>query len=388
MGWSVAQQFGLTYHRPQLSVKGYTLVTPLYGNACYLVDMNGRFVHQWQFDDIQVWNPKLMGNGNLILMGLERSLQPPPPEQDQGTPPFEVRIRRFGGNNSVLREVNWEGEVLWEHRDPTMHHDYHRFDNGNVMYISCVELSEDLSRQIRGGFRPPREPRMPLVGDDLVEVDPQGNEVRRIHTWELFDPRRDPICPLEARHEWTHINSVDVNPAGDIVISCRNNSRVAIIDGASGEMTWKYGSPNTAHQHHATWVGPDHVQIFDNGMHRVGALSTSSVIEVDPTKSEVVWRYEGTPREQFFSGHISGAARLEGGNVLVCEGTSGRLLEVTRSGEPAWEWWNPIYVSRPRGPHTGSLFRSYRYPSNHPGLVERDLDPAHMANLNRMYGLI
>ncbi|MCH8950323.1 MAG: DEAD/DEAH box helicase, partial [Chloroflexi bacterium] len=43
----------------------------------------------------------------------------------------------------------------------------------------------------------------------------------------------------------------------------------------------------------------------------------SRIIEVDPATDEIVWSYYGTPREQFFSGHISGAERLAGENVLV-----------------------------------------------------------------------
>jgi hypothetical protein len=104
MGWSVAQKTGLTFHRPQLSVKGYTLVTPLYGQACYLVDMDGRFVHEWRFDDIQVWNPKLLDNGNLMVLGLEKSLAARARTTDEGTPPFDLRIRRTGGNNSLILE--------------------------------------------------------------------------------------------------------------------------------------------------------------------------------------------------------------------------------------------------------------------------------------------
>ena len=46
---------------------------------------------------------------------------------------------------------------------------------------------------------------------------------------------------------------------------------MAIIS-AAGEMTWRYGAPDTGHQHHATWQANGNVQIFDGeiawGMHR------------------------------------------------------------------------------------------------------------------------
>jgi hypothetical protein len=121
-------------------------------------------------------------------------------------------------------------------------------------------------------------------------------------------------------------------------------------------------------------------------MHGLG-LAASRVIELNPANDEVVWRYEGSPQQQFYSGHISSATLLPGGNVLICEGTSGRLFEVTRRGEIAWEWWNPVYNTRPDGQSMGWLFRSYRYPRNYSGLKDRELDPAQCADLNRLYGL-
>jgi len=387
MGWSVAQRFGLTFHRPQLSTKGYTLVTPLMGDSSYLVDMEGRFVHRWQFGDLRPLTSQLLPNGNLLVIGVERSLLPPPPDDfTSEPPPFERHVRRLGANGSMLREVTWDGETVWEHRDLGMHHDFCRLPNGNTVFPVWVEMPDEVASQVRGGVRRPREKLPRLLGDDIVEVDPAGNEVWRVETWKLFDPRKDPMCDLERRWEWTHINSVDVNADGDVLFSCRTNSRVAIVNRA-GEMTWKYGFPDTAHQHHATWVGDGHVQIFDNGMHRQIQFSVSKVIEVDPQSNEVVWEYGGSPPAQFFSGHISGATRLANSNVLICEGTSGRLLEVTQRGEPVWEWWNPVYSARPDGALTGWLFRAYRYGPDHPGLAGRDLSGGGLTDLNRLYGL-
>ena len=123
------------------------------------------------------------------------------------------------------------------------------------------------------------------------------------------------------------------------------------------------------------------MQIFDNGQ------DGSKVIEVDPATGETVWSFAGAPSQQFFSGHISGASRLESGNVLVCEGTSGRLFEVTRAKEVVWEWINPFVNNDSRGGPTVSIYRAHRYGPDHPALKDRDLDPARHANLNRLNGL-
>src|SRR5205085_6019361 len=122
----------------------------------------------------------------------------------------------------------------------------------------------------------------------------------------------------------------------------------------------KCTSPLVYHQHHATWLDNGHVQVFDNGMHRVGT-PFSRVVEIDPlVPNAVVWEYTGEPPEQFFSGHISGAERLPNGNVLICEGASGRVFEITRRGETVWEWVSP-FVTNTAGRQRAWLFRAQRY---------------------------
>tara|TARA_B110000014_G_C20117922_1_gene591074 strand:+ start:254 stop:1420 length:1167 start_codon:yes stop_codon:yes gene_type:complete len=388
LGWSIAQQYGLTFHRSQLSYKGYTLVSPHSGDSVFLIDLQGRFVHRWKFNNLLPRKVELLENGNLLVLGLDPALVPQSPARDSEPEPFEQRIRRLGANCSLLVEVNWAGEVQWSHEELSFHHDFKRLANGHTIFPVWVELSKDLTDGVQGGVQLPHEDQAPMLGDDIVEIDTHGKEVRRVETWKLFDPVNDPICPLEGRAEWTHVNSVDVNDTGDILFSSRNNSRVAVIDG-DGVMSWKFGSPNTSHQHHATWLRNGNIQIFDNGMHRRLGMPTSRVIEVNPASEDVVWSYEGHPAAQFFSGHISGAIRLQNGNTLICEGTSGRVFEITDKGEPVWEWWNPIFnPSTNNGELMGFLFRAYRYGVDYEGLAGQNLDPLKLEDLNRLYGLL
>ena len=384
MGWSPFRKTGLTHHRPSASVKGYTLVTPLQGEASYLLDMAGQIVQRWRFTTIKPFYSRLLPNGNLLALGTDSSLTPPtiPP----GTiPPFEVNIRRMGGGATHLQEVDWDGNLVWQYENPAIHHDFIRLPNGNTLFPEWTELPADVARAVRGGYRD-RQKTPPLVSDDFVEVDRAGKEVRRTHLWQLLDPGRDPICPLERRTEWTHTNSLDRMQSGDIVFSCRNNSRVGIVSAASDKLIWKYGFPSLSHQHHATALANGNVQIFDNGAHRLGT-PRSAIVEVNPRDSSVVWEYVASPEQQFFSGHISGAERLSGGNTLICEGTSGRVFEVTRAGEVVWEWINPVVNRNPAGMLVTWLFRAHRYEPDHPALRGRELDPGRQRDLNRMYNL-
>ena len=341
MGWSIARTTGLTHHQPGLSTEGYTLLTPHGDTAAYLVDMDGRVVHRWEFSDIKPGYGRLLSNGNLLMSG--QDLEMPDRPEDNPTeppPPFEVHVTRLGGYHTILVEVDWAGDVVWEYRNAYQHHDFYRFANGNTMVPEWVELSEELHEEVIGGYSRPGEQLPRLLGDDLVEVDRDGNEVRRIHTWELFDPVVDPIGPTRRRWEWTHVNGFDVNESGD------------------------------------------NIQVFDNGR------DSSRVVEIDPDSGEIVWEFKGSPGPQFFSGHISGASRLDSGNVLVCEGTSGRLFEVTPDKEVVWEWINPFVNTNSRGEPSTSIYRAHRYRPDFAGLAGLSLDPGAHSELNESSGLI
>ena len=100
----------------------------------------------------------------------------------------------------------------------------------------------------------------------------------------------------------------------------------------------------------------------------------------------MVWEYLGEPPEQFFSGHISGAERLPNGNVLGCEGTAGRLFEVTRRGEVVLEWITPFVVNT-AGRMRPWIFRAHRYGFADVAVAGHSLDPEAHADFNRLYGL-
>jgi len=380
MGWSVNRATGLTFHRPGRSTKGYTLLTPHGDASAYLIDLEGRVVHRWTFTHIKPGYGRLLENGNLLMTGSDVNLPTPPPDEPtKPPPPFEQHITRLGGYHTTLIEVDWDGNTVWEYVNRAQHHDFVRLPNGNTIVPEWVELPEDLHKKVRGGYAKPRERLPRLIGDDIVEITPDQKEVRRIKTWELLDPRKDPIGRNRRRWEWTHINGIDVNEKGDIVFSARGCDRIAVIDGESGKIRFKFDQ--AVGQHNTTWLPNGNILVFDNGQ------DASRVIEIDPAEGEIAWNYRGAPPQQFYSGHISGVSRLESGNLLVCEGTSGRLFEVTRSHEVVWEWINPFVNNSPRGDPTVSIYRAHRYGPDHPAIAGRDLDPDRFGNLNRLNAL-
>ena len=372
MGWSIHHPVGLIHHTPAASYRGYTLFANTRGGKnAYLIDMNGDVVHSWHSDE-GIHYAYLLDNGNLLCRTM-------PPEDAGG-------VETLGGSSASILELDWDGNIVWAYRDETLHHDFERLPNGNTLLLLWEPLPDELAARVQGGFDVDFAPGM--LGDLVREVTPDNETVWEWRAWERLNVDEDIICPLEARREWSHGNTLNITPEGDLLVSYRLISTVGIVDRASGEFKWKWGSDEVNHQHNPTWLANGRILIFDNGGHRRG-ISYSRIIEVDPTTNEIHWEYAGTPNISFYSYNISGAERLPNGNTLICEGAPGRLFEVTPRGEVVWEYINPFFVYGKRAggeemEHSNATFRCHRYGPDHPALAGRDLDPARYAALNRL----
>src|SRR5207302_9540806 len=66
LGWSPFRKTGLSFHMPSASVKGYTLVTPMGGDASYLLDMDGRIVQRRGVARSEEHTSELQSRENLV----------------------------------------------------------------------------------------------------------------------------------------------------------------------------------------------------------------------------------------------------------------------------------------------------------------------------------
>ena len=327
MGWSTHHPVGLIHYSPQHCYRGYTLfATNRGGYHANLIDMEGRVCHRWHSTE-GIAYCYLLPTGNLLLRTS--------PRRDGGP------VAPGDGTYGSLLELDWDSNLVWEYRDPMLHHDFERLPNGNTLVLLWEQLSEDLAGQVQGGY-PNEDEGQKMSGDLVQEITPNGLVVYEWKSWEHLKVEEDIICPLEARREWTHGNALNVTSDGDLLVSYRLISTVGIVDKASGEFRWKWGPGEVYHQHHPTYLDNGHVLIFDNGGHRRGP-SHSRIVEVDPATNEIVWEYLGTPNISFYSYHISSAERQPNGNTVICEGAPGRIFEVTPDQNIVWEYINPFF---------------------------------------------
>jgi len=65
------------------------------------------------------------------------------------------------------------------------------------------------------------------------------------------------------------------------------------------------------------------------------------VLEVAPDTGGIVWSYDGTDDDPLDSDIRGGVQRLSGGNTLISESISGRILEIAPDHSVVWEYVQP-----------------------------------------------
>ena len=381
---------GTTWYDPSKTFNGYTLWSPItvyMQNAdkpyqtpgeVNLVDMRGNIVHKWK-TAFPTFYCYLLENGNL-LCGLNST------ETDgsrPGVPPYYM-----GGTQGYLHEYDWEGNLVFEHKDLTMHHDFKKLPNGNYMYLGWERVPAEMRKKVRGGRRGTEFADGTMWADTINEIDPKGNLVWQWRAIEHMDFDTDIIGPIHTREEWSHQNTLWVCEDGDIMSSSRHIDMAFKISKKTGEITWRWGNvayldkesgtverkdapeclggPHDVHIIPSGLPGAGNMLCYDNGMYAY----ISRAVEVDMKTKEIVWSSVSDDQPICVSGRvpfslfISGARRLPNGNTLLCEGANGRLYEVTREKEVVWEYWRPE-----KDKHNGvmdgvtpwAIFRCFRY---------------------------
>jgi len=243
------------YHVPDKAYNGYTLFTPKGGSVAWLIDMEGRCVHCWEMPYRAGEYGVLLPSGNLLYGGH-----------------VIPRPDKLGGFGGVLLEVDWDGNIVWKYEDIYLHHDFCRMDNGNTMILRLVRIPDEIAAKVRGGL-PGTGQEGVMWTDSFQEITPAGEVVWEWLGYEHLDPEVDVICPLCPRGEWTHGNACFVLPNGDILTSFRRTDTIAIIDKSTGNIRWRWGPGELAHQHNPTLLDNGNILVFDNGAHRRRRLS-------------------------------------------------------------------------------------------------------------------
>ena len=396
---------GVTTYEPDRSWNGFTVLSPLGGEAAIVIDMNGNVVKSWEGYVSSAGGPNRVLPGGVLIGAM-------------GTRPGRLESRRlvergFDGKELWSYDHNLQidtpnGETSWSSRQ---HHDWQRPDFPAGYYSPGIRPDlvgpKTLLLTHIDHPQPSVTPEKSIQDDRLIEIAEDGELLwewvasDHIGEMQFDDAAREAISEAagggRGNYDWLHLNSATyVGPnhwydEGDarfnpenIIVSSRQASLVAIV-ARDGSIVWQIGPDYRASeemskirqiigQHHAHIIprglpGAGNLMIFDNGGasgygaptpaapkgENIFARPTSRVLEINPVTLELVWSYNAP---NFFATNISGAQRLANGNTLITEGPDGRIFEVTSDGDIVWEYIYPVYTGR----GTNSVYRAYRVP--------------------------
>lgn len=392
---------GLITHDTSLSYKGYTLFAPKQNSMTYLINNEGRKMHEWKSSTYPPGQAVyLLENGHLLRACMIKS-----------------QLGTGGGEGGRIEEYDWDDNLVWWTNFSTstymQHHDIKKLPNGNI--IMLVVEKKTYAQVLAAGFDPAKlNPEIQQKGymlpDCIIEIEPTmpsgGTVVWEWHVWDHliqdYDQTKDNYgsvsqhpalidCDGDRRMLplfWNHMNSIDYNPQFDqIAVSVRGNSEVWVIDhstttvqsaghsgglrGKGGDLLYRWGNPQTYgsgsssqkyfEQHDVEWVRPGlpgagNLVCFNNGLGRNPLYST--VDEITPpvdafgdymitagqpfAPANFTWSYMANPPSALYSENISGAQRQPNGNTIICEGGHGDFTEVTSSGTIVWRYICPV----------------------------------------------
>ncbi|MBD3239983.1 MAG: hypothetical protein GF331_05310, partial [Chitinivibrionales bacterium] len=330
---------------------GYTLYTSAHAQRALLIGMDGRLVHEWHLPFDSVWDRSaavarppevqfvywrkagLLPNGDLIAIAVEA-----------GMTPWGLGLIR----------IDRSSRLVWKYLQ-RVHHDFHVADDGRVF-----TLTHRIRRRPLKGVP---TVKTPFLDDLVVVLSPDGGELRRASVYEALAKSPYKLLlehvPHNEHGDYLHVNAIELlqrpvaSPplrAGHLLLSMREIGFIGLVDTSSMTFTWGTTGP-WLEQHDPDMLDNGNILLFDNRGRRGAPGGQSRVIEFDPVTHGIVWRYEGSEQERFYSEVRSSQQRLPNGNTLITESDAGRLLEVTGEGDIVWEFVNPAA----RDDHPGSV---------------------------------
>ena len=242
-------------------------------------------------------------------------------------------------------------------------HEFIMLPNGHVLLIAEDSQLLDLSEIVEGG-----KTNVNVVGTHIQELDADKNVVFEWRCWDNFNIRDALNIPLTGKTvHYVHMNALDVDYDGNLIVSSRHLDEVTKIDRRTGEIIWRLGGANNqftfvddpdqfSHQHHVRVVPskPGHYTMMDNGNHHSPPYSRAVEYKLDEEQkiATKVWEYRHDPDR--YTHWMGSVQRLPSGNTLIgwAHEKLPKVTEVTPQGSIVYEG-DFIYSE--------TAYRSHRY---------------------------
>ena len=204
--------------------------------------------------------------------------------------------------------------------------------------------------------------------------------------WEWHSLDHVPVAETEIRarpgprFDYFHINSIDIAPDGNLIVSARNTWAAYKLHRRTGGIIWRLGGKRSDFvlgpgarfewQHDVREHAHGLVSVFDNAaapQEEPESRALLLALDTRRKRASLVHAYVHRP-EPVLSHFLGNTQLLPNGDVFVGWGGSPYVTEFTRSGAIAF------HARLPRG---GQTYRAFRFPwvgrpAGRPALAERD----------------
>lgn len=427
---------------------GYTLISSHHSSDTYLIDNCGNVVHKWTSEYFPGNTARLLKNGNLLRATKTQSIN-----FNAGGAGGRIEILDWDSN--LIWEFVYDSDKFRHHHDvlelPNGNILLLAWDSRSKDEALSAgrnpenlgEVKEDVWGEHLLEIKPIGSSNYEIVWqwylwDHLIQdFDPSKENYGIVSDHpELVNLNYD-VVP--GNPDWIHANGIEYNEVLDqIVISSRNFNEFWVIDhstsieeaashiggnyGIGGDILYRYGNPQTYNrgtesnqvlfgQHNAQWFdiqnNTSKFLVFNNGNGRSPEYSSIDIIEAPLTTEGNYFIDDDMPYaplqpdsvlsseliEDFnYSSFISGVQKLSNGNILICAGANGTIIELNDKGETVWTYVNPITsqgiveqgFDTEQAGVSNLMFRAYKYPLNYEGFEGKELSPSGPIELNSL----
>lgn len=342
---SPAEEPPVRIHRAGEAYEGPTYFTSGHAPKAFLIGMDGRVLHEWEYVLPTVVEPTrrfwrrmyLYPNGDALAV-------------------FEAR----GGG---IAKIDARSNEIWAVTN-NAHHDLHVMGDGTIFVLTrTIEIDPTIN------------PTLPIHHDKVTKLSPDGDVLEE---WSILEALRGTPWESEIlyrnRGDILHTNTLEVlagrhsggHPAfrqGRFLLSFRGTNALAVMDPFIGKIAWYEKGPWSA-QHQPSLLDNGNILLLNNNSRvdppdtpkghlqaavtdRDGASKAgpSEILEYDPVARKVVWRYAGAPGDKEFYTRAAGSVELlPNGNYLASLSFQGRAVEISRKGRIVWEYRAPFEI--------------------------------------------
>ena len=208
------------------------------------------------------------------------------------------------------------------------HADFLLLPNGHALVLYFDVKTIDMSKIVQRGH-----PAANVTGCLIQEFDLNKNVVFQ---WSGFDylPITDTYeDTLAASFAYSHVNGLDLDHDGNILISSRHMSQIVKIDRNTGDVIWRLGGKRNeftflnerpennplyfSYPHHVQRLQNGNIILFDNGNQRATKYSRVVEYRLDEVNktATLAWEYRHTP--DIYASAQGSVQRLPNGNTLI-----------------------------------------------------------------------